>query len=96
MGHSQIPLGCDVSGCVRREHLDAVADVVLDGVDVAVLRVNVHAGVELQFGFFALNDPLRFGAERIRRSIGHSVEYADGPEVEILKKHFAGAIIESD
>src|SRR6266567_222505 len=50
MGDAQLAYGLDVSFGIVRKDDDAIPDVVLDGVNVAVFRVDVNAAVELQIG----------------------------------------------
>src|SRR2546428_8737568 len=53
MRHIQLANRRDIAVRVARKHGNAVADIVFDGVNVSVLRVDVNAAVELDVCVFA-------------------------------------------
>ena len=96
MRHIQLANRRDIAVRVARKHGNAVADIVFDGVNVSVLRVDVNAAVELDVCVFAADHPLRFRARGIRRSIVQPVKHPDAPGVGVLEKHLVVLNVHGD
>ena len=79
-----------------REHDHPVADIGLDRVHVAILRVDVEAVVELDLRLVARDHALLFGKLLADRSVVGSLEYAGRPEIVVLKNNLIVQQVQPD
>ena len=88
--------GFHISFGIARKHDDLIAGVGLDRIDIAVLRIDVEAVVELDVGFRPGDDPFGFGGRSVRRSIVRAIEHTEAPVVVVHQDDFIEPRVDRD
>src|SRR5215831_16545190 len=96
MCDAQFANGFDISAGVILKYDDAVADVVFDRINVAVLGIHIDTAIELNVRLRAANDALRLSPRRIRGRVVQAIEYPNTPRVRILQVDFIQPRVDSD
>ena len=95
VGNSNLALGLHVSLVVVIEDNDLVSGIRFDGVDIAVLGIDVYPVDELDLRIHTADDPLRRRERNTRRRVVRSVEDPDTPEVGIAEEHLIGHVVDA-
>src|SRR2546425_11071970 len=96
MRDAQFANGFDISVGIILENDDAVADVIFDRINVAVLRIHIDTAIELNIGLGPANDAFRLSPRRIRGRVVQAVEYPNTPSAWVVQRDFIQSRVDSD